>query len=148
MTSCGVSPLDAHLGYWLRFVSNRVSHSFSLKLQSHGVTVAEWVVLRQLYDQDAIAPSELADRIGMTRGAVSKLADRLISKSLIRRSISKDDRRCQSLMLSPSGQALVPTLGAAADRNDAEFFGHLEHRERKHVENVMKEIVRRCELCG
>ena len=29
------SPLEAHLGYWLRFVSNQVSHSFDRKLAAH-----------------------------------------------------------------------------------------------------------------
>ena len=33
-----VSLLEAHLGYWLRFVSNQVSHSFSLKLGERGVS--------------------------------------------------------------------------------------------------------------
>ena len=44
------SDLETHLGYWLRFVSNHVSHAFSLKLQARDVTVAEWVVLRELFD--------------------------------------------------------------------------------------------------
>jgi hypothetical protein len=70
-----VSPLEAHLGYWLRFVSNQVSHSFSLKLGERGVTVAEWGALQELYEREAMAPSALAERISMTRGAISKLAD-------------------------------------------------------------------------
>jgi hypothetical protein len=41
-----VSQLEAHLGYWLRAVSNHVSHAFKMKVETHGVTVAEWVVLR------------------------------------------------------------------------------------------------------
>jgi hypothetical protein len=53
-----VSGLQDHLGYWLRYVSNQVSHGFSLKLAAREVTVAEWVMLRELYDQDAMAPSE------------------------------------------------------------------------------------------
>jgi hypothetical protein len=39
------SELTAHLGYWLRFVSNHVSLAFARKLESRGVTVADWVVL-------------------------------------------------------------------------------------------------------
>ena len=55
--------MQDHLGYWLRYVSNQVSHSFSLKLAARDVTVAEWVVLRELYDTDAMAPSALAARV-------------------------------------------------------------------------------------
>jgi DNA-binding MarR family transcriptional regulator len=79
-----MSSLDAHLGYWLRFVSNQVSHAFSLRLARRDVTVAEWVVLRELYDAIEVVPSTLAERLGMTRGAISKLADRLAGKGLSR----------------------------------------------------------------
>ena len=87
-----LSPLESHLGYWLRYVSNHVSHAFALKVAARGVTVAEWVVLRELYDGES-APSAVADRLGMTRGAISKLADRLIAKGLIARRASAGDRR-------------------------------------------------------
>ena len=138
-----VSSLDAHLGYWLRFVSNHVSHAFGLKLAARDVTAAEWVILRELYEPDAMAPSALAERLGMTRGAISKLADRLVAKALITRTASAEDGRYQALALTAAGRALVPALAALADRNDAEFFGHLSPAERAGVEAVLKDIIRR-----
>src|SRR6185437_9880992 len=120
-----VSPLEAHLGYWLRFVSNQVSHAFSQRLATCGVTTAEWVVLRDLYDHVSVAPHQLAARLGMTRGAISKLADRLARKSLITRTIASEDRRYQSLALTPAGRTLVPKLSAVADENDSAFFARL-----------------------
>lgn len=141
--STAVSPLEAHLGYWLRFVSNQVSHAFSLKLAARDVTVAEWVVMRELYACDAVVPSTLADRIGMTRGAISKLADRLAAKALVVRTTSDEDRRYQALALTAKGRALVPKLAALADQNNSEFFGHLSAAERQSIEKVMREIVHR-----
>jgi DNA-binding MarR family transcriptional regulator len=140
------SGLQDHLGYWLRYVSNQVSHSFSLKLAARDVTVAEWVVLRELYDTDAMAPSALADRLGMTRGAISKLADRLIGKKLLTRVSDEEDRRYHTLALSGTGRALVPELSALADQNDAEFFGHLAREDRALVQRLMMDIVRRLSL--
>lgn len=140
------SDLETHLGYWLRFVSNHVSHAFSLKLQARDVTVAEWVMLRELFDGDGTSPSALADRLGMTRGAISKLADRLVAKNLIARTASSEDRRQQTLSLTVAGRKLVPTLSALADRNDAEFFGHLYPAERAALEKMLRDIVRRHDL--
>ena len=94
-----------------------------MKLEALGITVAEWVVLRELYDEEAVAPSAIAVRIGMTRGAISKLVERLIEKSLVSRKTEKDDRRYQSLSLTAQGRAIVPKLAAEADRNEKEFFG-------------------------
>jgi len=136
------SGLQDHLGYWLRYVSNQVSHSFSLKLAARDVTVAEWVVLRELYDVDAMAPSALADKLGMTRGAISKLAERLLGKSLLTRALGEKDRRYQALALSDAGRTLVPELSALADQNDAEFFGDLTREDRAMVQRLMMGIVR------
>lgn len=141
-----ISALEDHLGYWLRFVSNHVSRAFSTKIAALDITVAEWVVMRELFERVEIAPSEIADRIGMTRGGLSKLADRLIAKSLVARTADKTDRRYQRLALTRSGRALVPRLSAMADQNDARFFDHLSAAERRTVEDIMKKIVQRLGL--
>jgi len=137
-----VTALEAHVGYWLRFVSNHVSHAFGRKVEACGVTVAEWVVLRELFDCDGIAPSELAERLGMTRGAISKLIDRLVRKGLVRKTAGKEDRRYQSVALTKDGQNLVPKLAALADQNDEEFFGDLGAAERETLMKLMERIVR------
>ncbi len=137
-----VSPLEKHLGYWLRYVSNQVSNAFEARMAAQGVSVAEWVILRELFDID-MAPSLLAEKIGMTRGAITKIADRLIAKNLVTRTAAEDDRRYQALGLTKDGRKLVPKLAALADENDAAFFGHLTAAERKTVETAMRGIVRR-----
>lgn len=146
MAKARISNLEDHLGYWLRYVSNQVSHAFAGKVEARDVTVAEWVMLRVLYEHDALAPSALAERMGMTRGAISKLADRLVAKRLVARTADKDDRRYLTLALTAAGRALVPELSALADQNDAEFFGQLASSDREAVMRIMHDIVRRLGL--
>jgi len=110
------------------------------------VTVAEWVVMRTLYGKAPMAPSRVAAQIGMTRGAITRLADRLIEKSLIVRTASADDGRAQTLALTKRGMELVPRLAALADRNDEEFFDHLSADERKRLERLLKGLVERCRM--
>lgn len=140
------SDLEAHLGYWLRTLSNAVSYSFAAKVEHEGVTVAEWVFLRVLYDAERIAPSLLAERMGMTKGAISKLADRLVKKRLVERDPDPDDKRAHTLVLTRSGQALVPKLAALADRNDKSFFGALTGKEREQLERLLRKVVSAREL--
>jgi len=138
-----VSDLTAHIGFWLRRVSNHVSHAFAAKLADRGVTVAEWCLMRALYGKEPSAPSRLADEMGMTRGAITKLADRLIAKSLIIREASAEDGRAQTLALTDRGNALVPDLAALADRNDAEFFEWLTTDDRETLGRILKSLARR-----
>ncbi len=141
-----VSELTAHLGYWLRHVSNHVSQAFARKLAAKDVTVAEWALMRVLHDREPTSPSRLANDMGMTRGAITKLADRLLAKGLIDREASPDDGRSQTLRLTAQGEDLVPELAALADENDAECFGHLSDRDRRAMLRTLKETVSRLGL--
>jgi len=110
------------------------------------VTVAEWTMMRVLYSTQPVAPSQLADEMGMTRGAISKLADRLVSKSLVTREASSTDARAQSLRLTPQGAHLVPELAALAEENEAECFAHLSSEDRATLRRILKEVVVRLEI--
>jgi DNA-binding MarR family transcriptional regulator len=90
-----------------------------------------------------VAPSAIAAAMGMTRGAITKLADRLITKGLLLRTANPEDGRAQTLALTKSARKLVPELAALADQNDAEFFDHLSFEERSTLERLLKEIVAR-----
>lgn len=137
------SNLEDHAGYWLRYVSNHVSHSFAKKIETQGVTVAEWVLLREMLDTGIANPSQLADKVGLTRGAVSKLIERLCRKKLATRSSSDSDRRYQTVELTTVGKQLVPVLAQLADANDHEFFGHLKPEEKNTLVSLLQNIVRR-----
>lgn len=138
-----VSSLESHLGYWLRAVSNSVSYSFARKVEGEGVTVAEWVFMRSLFDVDELAPNKLAEAMGMTRGAISKLSDRLIAKGLVTRSAHPSDARTHTLALTPEGQRKVPELARLADANDEELFDVLLPGERQALEETLKKIAER-----
>jgi len=133
--------LEDHLGYWLRFVSNHVSQAFARKVQEQGVTVAEWVVLRALFDVAEVNAGGLVERVGLTKGAVSKLVERLVNKGLVNCVADEQDRRVQWLKLTSAGRKLVPVLAALADQNDEEFFGHLSAKQREELAGALQEIV-------
>lgn len=141
-----VSDVTAHLGYWLRYVSNHVSQAFARKVAAKGVTVAEWAMMRVLYGQEPTAPSRVAAQMGLTRGAVTKLANRLVAKSLITREASVDDGRAQTVALTAAGAAFVPELAALADQNDAECFAHLSADEREALQRILRDLVARLGL--
>lgn len=139
--SAEVSPLAQHLGFWMRRVSNHVSHTFAQKLKAHGVTVAEWVILREMYGQPgAMAPSRVAELTGLTRGAVSKLITRLLEKELVTRQESNHDRRYQDIELESAGRSLVPRLALLADANDEEFFSALTAPERSTLKRLLETL--------
>ncbi len=135
------NPLEAHLGFWLRFVSNHVSLRFQKLLEAQGTTVTEWVALRTLFDKPQTTHAELIQALGITKGATSKLVSRLEEKGLAQRRLADDRAREQVLSLTPDGIALVPRLAGLADRNEEHFFGHLGSRERADLAKLLRELV-------
>lgn len=137
------SHLKSHIGYRLRIVSNAVSHSFAKKLATKDVTVAEWVILREMYSKkENTSPSTVSEITGLTRGAVSKLIDRLLHKGLVTRTEATEDRRYQDIRLTAKAIKLVPKLSLIADENDEVFFSPLSSSER---DLLMKTLVKLAE---
>jgi len=137
-----VSRLDSHVGYWLRCVANQFSHALNRELEDKGVTLTEWIALRELYDTD-MRSSALAERLGMTRGAVSKLARKLASNLMITQQASAGGSRAQMLSLTDDGRAVVRVFAVILDQADQEFFGHLEPDTRALIVAILRDIVRR-----
>jgi DNA-binding MarR family transcriptional regulator len=141
-----VSDLTDHLGYWLRIVSNAVSNGFARRVEKEGVSVAEWVLVRILLGRTPTVSSRIAEELGMTRGAVTKLTDRLLTKGLVTREPSADDGRVQLLALTQTGTDLVPALARLADENDDLYFGHLTENERETLKGLLRKLVTTAEL--
>ena len=136
------SALEAHLGYWLRLVSNEVSHAFERALRKRDISVAEWVALNQLATATGLTPATLAAAMGMTRGAISKVLDKLSAKQLISRSVSVLDNRVQLLALTAQGRRMLPQLTHIADGNDELFFAALSADEQAALRNLLRKVAR------
>jgi DNA-binding MarR family transcriptional regulator len=140
------APLESHLGFWLRFVSNHVSTRFQKLLEAQGVTVTEWVALRTLLAHSESSHAELIQALGMTKGAASKVISRLEEKGLAQRQLVDGRAREQTLVLTAEGKALVPRLAKLADANDEHFFGHLHAADRRVMMDFMQALVQHHQL--
>jgi len=135
-----LSQLENHLGYWLRRVSNVVSGTFARALQEKQTSVAEWVLLRELHERGQTAAGELADSLGLTRGAVSKIVDKLDAKGWIQMEAKEGDGRYRLLSLTRAGRRSLPVLAEIADQNDARFFDCLSAREKSTLRELLAKL--------
>lgn len=132
--------LEAHLGYWLRLVSNEVSGVLARALQQRQISVAEWVALNQMTARAGLSPAKLAAAMGMTRGAVSKVLDKLEVKKLIARTVSPLDSRVHVLSLTAQARRILPSLAEIADNNDRRFFAALGQNERAALRRLLLKL--------
>lgn len=135
-----IADLEAHLGYWLRRVSNAVSGAFARELQEKRTSVAEWVLLCELHQRGQAAPADLADFLGLTRGAVSKVIDKLEAKGWVKTDAKEGDSRYRLLSLTRAGQHSLPQLAEIADQNDAAYFGCLSAKEQIALRRLLMKL--------
>jgi DNA-binding MarR family transcriptional regulator len=140
MNKTDVSRLGDHTGFWLRCLSNYVSYSFAEKLSKEDVTVAQWVVLRTLYDHDSITLNQLAELVGLDKSSVSRMVERLVLRELVNRS-EGNDRRSLGLGLTAAARKLVPKLAKLADQNDESFFNSLPARRRHEFLATIRQLL-------
>ncbi len=140
MNEMAVSNLEKHLGYWLRCLSNFVSGGFAEKLAKLDVSVAQWVVLRTLYDNRNVTLNQAAQMVGVDKSSLSRMIERLVRRDLVIRS-EGDDRRSLGLALTPTARKLVPQLAKLADQNDESFFKTLSPKQRNEFLGTIKQLL-------
>ncbi len=102
--------------------------------------MGEWVLLRELFERGQFSPGELAEISGLTRGAVSKIIDKLEAKGWIQADAKEDDGRFRLLSLTCEGRRNVPSLAKIADTNDARFFDCLDRAEKKALRELLTKV--------
>ena len=98
------------------------------------------MLLRELHERGRTAPGELADSLGLTRGAVSKIVDKLDAKGWIQTEAKEGDSRFRLLSLTRAGRRSLPVLAEIADQNDALFFNCLNAREKRTLRELLVKL--------
>ena len=136
-----VSHLKSHIGFWMRFVSNHVSHAFARKLEQSGVTVAEWVVMREMFGESQTSPSVVAGHIGMTRGAITKIVDRLLPKASSRGARAAATAGIRRLRSPPPAGASFPRSRRLQTRMTRNFSTRSPAKSAKLILSILKKLV-------
>jgi DNA-binding MarR family transcriptional regulator len=80
-----------------RAAVHAIETATKLHLREHGLTTPEFLLLAALADElNATArPTDLACRIGLTTGGITRLVDRCVNRGYVRRKANEgDDRSC------------------------------------------------------
>src|SRR5262249_28934216 len=89
--------VEAYLGFW---------RTDSRHIRTLRVTPSQFDVIATLGDTNGMTCSELSAHTLVTKGTLTGVLDRLVSKGLIRRDDMKNDRRCTKISLTTKSDAL------------------------------------------
>ena len=117
-------PADALTERSLSFLVRHAHRAFvtrlAYRLLPHHVSVAEWAVLRMLWQQEGLTQVSLAERMRVQKASLTSVLNSMERKGLMRRTRRGDDRRKRHLFLTARGRGVRATLlpiGIAINRH-------------------------------
>lgn len=78
---------------------------------------------------EGVRPSELAERVLLTKSGITRLVDRLVERGLIERHVCPSDRRGQLVALTPRGRHLLRRAAPGLLRALGKALGSLSDTE-------------------
>jgi DNA-binding MarR family transcriptional regulator len=98
------------IGYLLRDCARRILDSLTERLEPHGITLPQYFVLRELWQEEGLTQREVANRVGVLEPTMVTTLDALERLGMIRRVRSTTDRRKTHVQLTSEGQTMRDTL--------------------------------------
>lgn len=119
-------------------LASSIDRDCAVRLGAHGLSEGKFVLLFLLHDaREGLAPHEIADRAGVTRGTITGLLDGLERSGLVRRLSHGADRRKLTIRLTPEGRSLAGDLVAEHGRWIGSLFSDFSDAECKQFSRLL-----------
>lgn len=104
------------------------------------VTLSQYRVLVVLATRGSERPSDLAVQLGVAASSITRMADRLVRKKLIKRRLRPDNRREYRLEITDAGQAIVDAVTSARRREFRRLLKRIPEHHREQLLHTLTEF--------
>lgn len=125
-----------------RFVTLSI-RQLEATLAKHGLSVGEFDVLsalRRSGEPFILRPSELADRVMVTRAGITSRIDKLEENGYVKRVRDPSDRRSEPIAITKSGRRLLDGALVAYLDNQARLFSALSPAQQRQLDGLLRNI--------
>ncbi|MCL1633417.1 helix-turn-helix domain-containing GNAT family N-acetyltransferase [Luteimonas sp. SX5] len=105
-------------------------------------SLAEVRLMYELYANGPAMPSELAERLDMDRGYLSRLLARIEDQRLLKSQASQADRRSRTISLTRKGRSTFAKLDVKSQAQAAELIAPMDGRGRRRLMSALREMRR------
>jgi DNA-binding MarR family transcriptional regulator len=119
-----------------------INDKLMLALKPFGVSIQQFNVLRILRGQKGVAAnlSTVQEHMTNKMSNTTRLIDKLIEKSYVKRTICKENRRKIELFITAEGLAFLEQIDPIIDRAEEEMVGHLKEDEKEKIVSLLKKL--------
>jgi len=139
---------DNAIGYLITQAQRLLHKGLGMKLQQHGVTVAQWTVLVVLWEVDGLTQKELSDRVTVETATLSRTIDRMERDGLVKRVRSETDRRQVHVFLTDYGAGLWRDLVPEAETMLKLALEGIDADEEETLRHLLKRVIANVQDCS
>ena len=111
-------------------------------VNSLNITASEYNCLVQFFNSNTMGVKELAERLDITSGGVTRILTSLENKKIIERRISPDDRRNINVYLTKKGLSMVGRIRQASYDLHADILSHIRLDHQQPVLNAIEQLIK------
>ncbi|BDE07404.1 MarR family transcriptional regulator [Vulcanimicrobium alpinum] len=127
-------------GYLLREASRTMMRALGDRIERHDVTLGQYFILRELWEEDGLTQRELSTRIGILEPSTVAALDAMEKRGLIERRRSVEDRRKTHIMLTPKSKRLRTVLLRYAAEVNALALKGVSSAQIRQVREVLQRV--------
>lgn len=111
-----------------------------------GITVDQWMVLKNLKKHSDLSQKELAEYCGKDQPTLTRIIDLLVTKKLVERQQHATDRRCFVIHLTESGAQLIDSLSDKVVEIRMEAWKNLNEQDFDDLKRILNTIYTNLEI--
>lgn len=119
---------------------------YRFNIGDFGITVDQWVVLKNLKKYADLSQKELAEYCAKDQPTLTRIIDLLVSKSLVERRIHPTDRRSFVIHLTAEGESLIEALSDQINNIREEAWKNLSEQDFENLKRILNTIYNNLDL--
>ena len=137
--------LDENPGALINKLGRAMGVALDRRLRAYDVTIAQWKILAQLWQQEGRSQVELQEALSLEAATVTGLLQRMTAQGLIQRRADPTDKRVQRVFLTERSRALEQVLTPLLDEVTAQAWKGFTADEQDFLMRLLKRSLRNFE---
>ena len=132
--------VERNFGFLVHDIARLMRMNYDRRVKRLGLTRSQWWVITNLYRNDGLTQSELAETLDIERASLGRLLDRLEANGWVRREPCGRDRRAKRVRLASEVDPVMREMRAIAAGLRRDAMAGLEPHEQEAFVDVLLAI--------
>jgi len=128
------------INYLLTTAQHRVFQEMSARLEPFDVTPVQYGVMYCLWMKHKTKPKEIAAELQLENSTISGVLERMEKKELIKRQVSKEDRRFIEVTLTEKGKALKDPILETVEEVNRDVLAIMSEKEQEELKDSLRAL--------